>query len=214
MSLALLNGVIIGFAVAVPIGPISVLCTQRALRDGLWVAVASGAGAATAHGSSFARAGLTERSWPSAGGTSWNNSARQCRCNYRIRLGRYQEAEAVVAQYPTVRPIIHLDAFARAYQSNDHAALSGGLDRCRRRLTIFGRVFAWCGGRHVGSAFVVRSTQRSHYRMSPSAGGHCGRPCQPRGRGVADRIRRQHRARRLVGIRADRAIAAARIRQT
>lgn len=49
MSLALLNGVIIGFAVAVPIGPISVLYTQRALRDGRWVAVASGAGAATAH---------------------------------------------------------------------------------------------------------------------------------------------------------------------
>src|SRR3954447_769264 len=49
MSLALLNGAIIGFVVAVPIGPISVLCTQRALRDGLGVALASGAGAATAH---------------------------------------------------------------------------------------------------------------------------------------------------------------------
>src|SRR4051812_40051335 len=49
MLRALLNGVAIGAAVAVPIGPISVLCAQRALREGFKVAVASGAGAATAH---------------------------------------------------------------------------------------------------------------------------------------------------------------------
>src|SRR3954447_3987941 len=49
MPLALLDGLVIGFAVAVPIGPISVLCVQRALREGLGAAVASGAGAATAH---------------------------------------------------------------------------------------------------------------------------------------------------------------------
>jgi threonine/homoserine/homoserine lactone efflux protein len=49
MSLAFLDGAAIGFAVAVPIGPISLLCAQRALREGLRAAVASGAGAATAH---------------------------------------------------------------------------------------------------------------------------------------------------------------------
>src|SRR5690348_11088571 len=49
MSLPLLDGVAIGFAIAVPIGPISVLCAQRALRAGLGTAIASGAGAATAH---------------------------------------------------------------------------------------------------------------------------------------------------------------------
>jgi threonine/homoserine/homoserine lactone efflux protein len=49
MMHALLNGAAIGFPVAVPIGPISVLCAQRALREGFGVAVASGAGAATAH---------------------------------------------------------------------------------------------------------------------------------------------------------------------
>src|SRR5690349_3328709 len=46
---ALLNGAAIGFAVAVPIGPISVLCAQRALQEGFGIALASGAGAATAH---------------------------------------------------------------------------------------------------------------------------------------------------------------------
>ena len=146
-----------------------------------------------------ARASLPGRNRPSAGGAPWDNPARQCCCNHCIRRSRYQEAEVVVAHCAAACPAIHLDAFARAYQSDDHTALFGGFDRCRRYPSIFGCILAWRGGRHVGSAFVLQRTQRRHYRMSPSPGGRCCHPCQSRGGGVADRIRRQHRAWLLVG---------------
>src|SRR6266446_1568293 len=58
MPSELLDGLAIGFAVAVPFGPISLICVQRALTEGISFAIASGLGAATAHGifSTLARA--------------------------------------------------------------------------------------------------------------------------------------------------------------
>lgn len=44
------KGVLIGIAVAAPVGPIGLLCIQRTLQDGLWVGLATGLGAATADG--------------------------------------------------------------------------------------------------------------------------------------------------------------------
>jgi threonine/homoserine/homoserine lactone efflux protein len=44
----LLRGVIIGFGIAAPVGPIGLLCIQRTLRDGRLAGLASGLGAATA----------------------------------------------------------------------------------------------------------------------------------------------------------------------
>jgi threonine/homoserine/homoserine lactone efflux protein len=44
----LLRGVVIGFAVAAPVGPIGVLCIRRTLADGRATGLVSGLGAATA----------------------------------------------------------------------------------------------------------------------------------------------------------------------
>jgi threonine/homoserine/homoserine lactone efflux protein len=58
MSPGLPHGLVIGFTIAMPFGPISLICVQRALGQGLQFAIASGLGAATAHGvfSALARA--------------------------------------------------------------------------------------------------------------------------------------------------------------
>jgi threonine/homoserine/homoserine lactone efflux protein len=44
----LLKGVIIGFSIAAPVGPIGVLCIRRSLADGRKIGLATGLGAATA----------------------------------------------------------------------------------------------------------------------------------------------------------------------
>lgn len=44
------KGLLIGVAVAAPVGPIGLLCIQRTLRDGFRVGLATGLGAATADG--------------------------------------------------------------------------------------------------------------------------------------------------------------------
>lgn len=43
-----LRGLIIGFSIAVPVGPIGILCIQRTLTQGQWIGLLSGLGAATA----------------------------------------------------------------------------------------------------------------------------------------------------------------------
>jgi threonine/homoserine/homoserine lactone efflux protein len=45
---ALLSGIALGFAVAMPVGPIGVLCIKRSLKDGFRFGLATGLGAATA----------------------------------------------------------------------------------------------------------------------------------------------------------------------
>jgi len=45
---ALLSGIAVGFAVAMPVGPIGVLCIKRSLKDGWQAGLATGLGAATA----------------------------------------------------------------------------------------------------------------------------------------------------------------------
>ncbi len=48
---ALLSGIAMGFAVAMPVGPIGVLCIKRSLKDGFAFGLATGLGAATADAS-------------------------------------------------------------------------------------------------------------------------------------------------------------------
>ncbi|HXN35104.1 MAG TPA: LysE family transporter [Opitutaceae bacterium] len=43
-----LNGLVVGFSIAAPVGPIGVLCIRRSLADGVLKGLASGLGAATA----------------------------------------------------------------------------------------------------------------------------------------------------------------------
>lgn len=48
---ALLSGIAVGFAVAMPVGPIGVLCIKRSLKDGCHYGLATGLGAASADAS-------------------------------------------------------------------------------------------------------------------------------------------------------------------
>lgn len=45
-----LKGLLIGFAIAAPVGPIGILCIQRSLRDGFKIGLMTGLGAALADG--------------------------------------------------------------------------------------------------------------------------------------------------------------------
>lgn len=50
MFVFLIKGLIIGFAIAAPVGPIGVLCIQRSLHDGFKIGLMTGMGAALADG--------------------------------------------------------------------------------------------------------------------------------------------------------------------
>lgn len=50
MILLFLKGLLIGFAIAAPVGPIGVLCIQRSLHDGFKIGLMTGLGAALADG--------------------------------------------------------------------------------------------------------------------------------------------------------------------
>lgn len=50
MLALILQGLIIGFAIAAPVGPIGVLCIQRSLHDGFKIGLMTGLGAALADG--------------------------------------------------------------------------------------------------------------------------------------------------------------------
>ena len=50
LLLVLAKGVLMGLAIAAPVGPIALLCIRRTLASGRWVGLASGFGAATADG--------------------------------------------------------------------------------------------------------------------------------------------------------------------
>lgn len=47
---AFFKGVLMGLAIAAPVGPIAVLCIRRTLAQGRWIGLATGLGAATADG--------------------------------------------------------------------------------------------------------------------------------------------------------------------
>jgi len=55
------RGLVLGFSIAAPVGPIGVLCIRRSLMGGIWLGLASGLGAATADAvyGSLAAFGLT-----------------------------------------------------------------------------------------------------------------------------------------------------------
>jgi threonine/homoserine/homoserine lactone efflux protein len=46
----LARGLVLGFSIAAPVGPIGVLCIRRTLADGRWIGLATGLGAALADG--------------------------------------------------------------------------------------------------------------------------------------------------------------------
>ncbi|CDZ76302.1 homoserine/Threonine efflux protein [Legionella massiliensis] len=48
MLMLFIQGLVIGFAISAPFGPIGILCIQRTLQNGFWVGLATGMGAAFA----------------------------------------------------------------------------------------------------------------------------------------------------------------------
>lgn len=54
----LLQGILLGFSIAAPVGPIGILCMRRTLMSGPWIGVLTGLGAATADAIYGAIAGL------------------------------------------------------------------------------------------------------------------------------------------------------------
>lgn len=51
MWIVLIKGILMGLAIAAPVGPIGLLCIRRTLAQGRWIGLASGCGAATADAS-------------------------------------------------------------------------------------------------------------------------------------------------------------------
>jgi threonine/homoserine/homoserine lactone efflux protein len=70
---ALLNGLIIGFSIAAPVGPIGLLCIRRSLAQGMAAGLATGLGAATADAAygAVAAFGLTAVSSALVGAGTW-----------------------------------------------------------------------------------------------------------------------------------------------
>jgi len=68
-----IKGLIIGFAIAAPVGPIGVLCIQRSLHDGFKIGLMTGLGAAFADGTygMIAGFGLTALSSFLIGNSTW-----------------------------------------------------------------------------------------------------------------------------------------------
>jgi len=69
----LLRGIVIGFSIAAPVGPIGVLCIRRTLADGRVIGLATGLGAATADAvyGCLAAFGLTALTSALVGGQMW-----------------------------------------------------------------------------------------------------------------------------------------------
>jgi threonine/homoserine/homoserine lactone efflux protein len=69
----IIRGVVIGFSIAAPVGPIGVLCIRRTLADGRTAGLVTGLGAATADAiyGSIAAFGLTALSDALVGGQLW-----------------------------------------------------------------------------------------------------------------------------------------------
>ena len=98
----LLRGLIIGFSIAAPVGPIGVLCIRRTLADGRAVGFAAGLGAATADAlyGAVAGFGLTVVSTALVGQQGWLRligGAFLCWLGARTFLARPAEAAAQAA---------------------------------------------------------------------------------------------------------------------
>ncbi|MEK8036689.1 MAG: LysE family transporter, partial [candidate division NC10 bacterium] len=95
----LLRGLVIGFSIAAPVGPIGVLCIRRTLADGRAVGFAAGLGAATADAlyGAVAGFGLTVVSTALVGQQGWLRlvgGAFLCWLGARTFLARPGEAAA------------------------------------------------------------------------------------------------------------------------
>ncbi len=100
MTLALfLRGLLVGLAIAAPIGPIGVLCIQRTLADGVVRGIVTGLGSSTAHGIYAAIAGF--------GFAAMGNSHSSAQVALRLAGSGYLAylALRIARTDPTIQPI-------------------------------------------------------------------------------------------------------------
>ncbi|NJL05166.1 MAG: hypothetical protein HC911_09745, partial [Chloroflexaceae bacterium] len=79
----LLQGIILGVAIAAPVGPIGLLCIRRTLHAGWWAGVAAGLGAATADAlyGGLAVSGLSIVTSTLIGVQAWLQFGAGCSCS-------------------------------------------------------------------------------------------------------------------------------------
>jgi len=96
------KGLLIGFAIAAPVGPIGLLCVQRTLTRGRWSGVLSGLGAASADAvyGGIAGFGLAALS----GLLAWQMELRLAGGLFLLYLGWRTAQSAPAAERATVRP--------------------------------------------------------------------------------------------------------------
>jgi threonine/homoserine/homoserine lactone efflux protein len=173
-----LEGVVIGFAVAAPVGPIGVLCIRRTLTDGRAAGLVSGLGAATADAAygAVAALGLTFVTSLLVGGETWLRllgGAFLVFLGVRIFLSRPAERPAAVGKGDLVSAYASTFALTLTNPTTilSFAAIFAGLgaasaDRSSAALLLVPGVF-------LGSTlwWLVLSGATSLFRARLSAGG-------------------------------------------
>jgi threonine/homoserine/homoserine lactone efflux protein len=140
----LLRGLVIGFSIAAPVGPIGVLCIRRTLADGQAAGFASGLGAATADAlyGSIAGFGLTFISGILIGQRAWLSligGLFLCYLGVRTFLSRPAEGAAAAA-----------GSLAGAYASTFFLTLTNPLT-----ILTFTAVFAGLGVASAGGSYLT-----------------------------------------------------------
>lgn len=151
-----LKGMVIGFSIAAPVGPIGVLCIRRSLADGAWVGFSAGLGAATADAAYGCVAGfglsaisgflIAQQLWVDLFG-----GAFLCYLGLRTFLSRPggEAAGGLIGTSGRWAGRVGFHVFAHARESGDPALLRGRLrspgnrtigDPPCRRTTRAGRV--------------------------------------------------------------------------
>ena len=132
----LLKGLVIGIAIAAPVGPIGILCIQRSLTDGRLIGLVSGLGAASADAiyGFIAASGLTALSTTLIEQQAWIRLfGGLFLCALGLRILRRKAG----TQLSAARPAGGLGAFASTFFRKpplrvDRLACLGGVPRFRR----------------------------------------------------------------------------------
>jgi threonine/homoserine/homoserine lactone efflux protein len=96
---AVISGALLGLSVAAPFGPVSLMCVQRSLLSGIWRGMASGAGAATAHGL-YAATAMMSADIVAGTLTRWHLLVQLLSATVLIALGVRTMARRAAAEQP------------------------------------------------------------------------------------------------------------------
>ena len=96
---AVISGALLGLSVAAPFGPVSLMCVRRSLLSGIWRGIASGAGAATAHGL-YAATAMMSADIVAGTLTRWHLLVQLLSATVLIALGVRTMARRATAEQP------------------------------------------------------------------------------------------------------------------